>query len=112
MTLPTNLTELQSDYAVFLPALSTFYALFIGRQRRGLQPYDENVKASGVPYIPLDRIPAHLPHGVESMNWLDPKDCGSTSGVCTVLDTLVWISPKTFTEKICSVIATESQVGY
>ena len=73
MTLPTNLTELQSDYAVFLPALSTFYALFVGRQRRGLQPYDENVKASGVPYIPLDRIPAHLPHGVESMNWLDPK---------------------------------------
>jgi len=71
--LPTNLTELQSDYAVFLPALSTFYALFVGRQRRGLQPYDENVKASGVPYIPLDRIPAHLPHGVESMNWLDPK---------------------------------------
>ena len=53
--LPTNLTELQSDYAVFLPALSTFYALFVGRQRRGLLPYDENIKGSGVPYIPHDK---------------------------------------------------------
>ena len=36
--LPTNLTEQQNDYALFLPALSTFYALFVGRQRRGLLP--------------------------------------------------------------------------
>ena len=49
MTLPTNLTANQSDYAVFLPALSTFYALFVGRQRRGLMPFDENIKGSGEP---------------------------------------------------------------
>jgi hypothetical protein len=73
MNLPTNLTELQSDYAVFLPALSTFYALFVGRQRRGLLPYDENLKASGTPYIDLARIPQGLPHGVESLNWLAPE---------------------------------------
>ena len=41
-----NLTETQNDYAVFLPALSTFYALFIGRQRRGLEPYNEDKKAA------------------------------------------------------------------
>jgi hypothetical protein len=28
----TDLTATQDDYAVFLPALSTFYALFVGRQ--------------------------------------------------------------------------------
>ena len=69
--LPTNLTERQEDFAIFLPALSTFYALFIGRQRRGLEPYDENRKGSGTPYIDLNRIPSHLTNGVESLNWLD-----------------------------------------
>ena len=73
MELPTNLTANQSDYAVFLPALSTFYALFVGRQRRGLLPYDENLKASGTPYIDLNRIPQGLQHGVESLNWLAPE---------------------------------------
>ena len=68
--LPTNLTEQQSDYALFLPALSTFYALFVGRQRRGLLPLDENLKGSGEPYVALNRIPQGLPHGIESLNWL------------------------------------------
>jgi hypothetical protein len=69
-TTETDLTARQSDFAVFLPALSTFYALFVGRQRRGLEPLDENKKGSGEPYIPLNRIPSHLTHGVESINWL------------------------------------------
>ena len=69
-TTETDLTARQSDYAVFLPALSTFYALFVGRQRRGLEPLDETRKGSGEPYIPLNRIPSHLTHGVESINWL------------------------------------------
>ncbi len=71
--LPTNLTELQSDYAVFLPALSTFYALFVGRQRRGLLEYSETLKGSGNPYIEPSRIPKGLQHGVESLNWLAPE---------------------------------------
>lgn len=71
--LPTNLTTRQEDFAIFLPALSTFYALFIGRQRRGLEPYDENRKGSGTPYIDLNRIPSHMTNGVESLNWLDTK---------------------------------------
>ena len=70
-----DLTATQNDYAVFLPALSTFYALFIGRQRRGLEPFNEDRKASGTPYIDLNRVPAHLTannpsNGVESLNWL------------------------------------------
>ena len=52
----TNLTAAQKDYAIFLPALSTFYALFVGRQRRGL--------IEGTPYIDAGRIPANMPHGV------------------------------------------------
>ena len=67
--LPTNLTEQQSDYALFLPALSTFYALFVGRQRRGLLPLDENLKGSGEP-VALNRITQGLTHGIESLNWL------------------------------------------
>lgn len=63
--LNTDLTSTQNDYAIFLPALSTFYALFVGRQRRGL--------IEGNPYIDPARIPASMPNGVESLNWLDPK---------------------------------------
>lgn len=63
--LNTDLTSTQNDYAIFLPALSTFYALFVGRQRRGL--------LEGNPYIDPARIPASMPNGVESLNWLDPK---------------------------------------
>ena len=48
-TTETDLTARQSDFAVFLPALSTFHALFVGRQRRGLEPLDENKKGSGEP---------------------------------------------------------------
>ena len=62
--LPLDLTVEQKDYAQFLPALSTFYALFIGRQRRGLQ--------IGEPYVDPARIPSVL-GCMEGMNWLDSK---------------------------------------
>ena len=54
----TNLTEQQSDFAVFLPAISGFFATFIGKQR-----YEE--------YVDNNRIPKHFPNNVESMNWLN-----------------------------------------
>ena len=53
----TNLTTQQSDYAIFLPALSSFYATFVGRQRY------EN-------YVDPARIPSHFTNGLESGNWL------------------------------------------
>ncbi len=55
-----NLTEIQSDYARFLPAVSGFYATFIGKQR-----YEE--------YVEYNRVPKHFANGVESLNFLDPK---------------------------------------
>lgn len=60
-----NLTEIQLDenglskYAVFLPATSSFYATFIGKQRFG-------------EYIPYTRVPKSFVNGVESLNYLDP----------------------------------------
>ena len=56
----TNLTNAQKDYAVFLPAISGFFATFIGKQR-----YEE--------YVDKTRIPSNFPTEVESMNWLEPK---------------------------------------
>jgi hypothetical protein len=53
-----NLTAKQNDYAVFLPAISGFYATFIGKQRN-----EEYVD------------PARFPQGLtdmEQMNWLNP----------------------------------------
>ena len=57
--LPTNLTESQKDYAIFLPALSSFYSTFVGKQR-----YEE--------YTAKDRLPANMNGLVESGNWLEP----------------------------------------
>jgi hypothetical protein len=54
-----NLTAKQNDYAVFLPAISGFYATFIGKQRN--EPYVD---------------PTRLPQGItdmEQLNWLDPS---------------------------------------
>jgi hypothetical protein len=53
-----NLTAKQNDYAVFLPAISGFYATFIGKQRN--EAYVD---------------PARFPQGLtdmEQMNWLNP----------------------------------------
>jgi len=52
-----NLTVKQNDYAVFLPAISGFYATFIGKQRN--EPYVD---------------PARFPQGLsdmEQLNWLN-----------------------------------------
>ena len=57
---PTNLTEEQKDFAIFLPAISSFYSTFIGKQR-----YEE--------YTPKNRIPSNMNGLVESGNWLEPQ---------------------------------------
>jgi hypothetical protein len=59
MTEQHNFTDNQQDYAVFLPAISSFYANYVGRQRT------EN-------YIDAARMPAGIPD-MEQLNWLNPK---------------------------------------
>ena len=62
MTEQDNLTAKQNDYAVFLPAISGFYATYIGKQRDPVNG----------PYVD----PARMPPGIqdmEMMNWLDPN---------------------------------------
>ena len=57
-----NLTAKQNDYAVFLPAISGFYATFVGKQRDPVNG----------PYVD----PARLPQGLtdmEQMNWLNSQ---------------------------------------
>ena len=55
-----NLTATQSDYAVFLPATSGFYATFIGKQHYGN-------------YVDPARIPKAWGHGMDSLNYLEPE---------------------------------------
>ena len=55
-----DLTATQNDYAVFLPALSGFFATYVGKQR-----FDE--------YVEKSRIPSNFTNGVESLNYLNPK---------------------------------------
>ena len=55
-----NLTAEQNDYAVFLPAVSGFFATFIGKQR-------------SMEYVETNRIPSNFTHGVESLNFLNPN---------------------------------------
>lgn len=57
----TNLTESQKDYATFLPALSGFYATYVGKQR-----YEQ--------YVDSTRIPSNFKNGVESLNYLNPQE--------------------------------------
>jgi hypothetical protein len=54
----TDLTAAQLDYARFLPALSGFYATYVGKQR-----FDE--------YVAADRIPSNFTNGIESLNYLN-----------------------------------------
>lgn len=56
-----NLTETQKDYAIFLPAVSGFYATFIGKQQSS-------------EYVETARIPSNFKHGVESLNFLNDKE--------------------------------------
>jgi hypothetical protein len=56
-----NLTVKQNDYAVFLPAISGFYATYIGKQRDPVNG----------PYVdPKTRMPAGM-QDMEMMNWLN-----------------------------------------
>jgi hypothetical protein len=62
MTKPTvDLTPLQRDYAVYLPAISSFYSTYIAKQR-----LEE--------FVPLSRIPAGFDRGIEGMNFLNPEE--------------------------------------
>jgi hypothetical protein len=53
-----DLTSTQKDYAHFLPALSGFYATYVGKQRYG-------------EYVDTARIPSNFTNGVESLNYLN-----------------------------------------
>ena len=55
-----DLTTAQKDYAVFLPAISSFYSTYIGKQQS-----DPN-------YVPADRMPQGIPD-MEMLNFLNPK---------------------------------------
>lgn len=56
-----NLTAKQNDYAVFLPALSSFYATYVGKQR-----HDPN-------FVDANRIPQQFNNGIEGINWLNDQ---------------------------------------
>lgn len=62
MTNPDNLTAKQSDYAIYLPAISGFYATFIGKQRDPVNG----------PYVDPARFPQGLTD-MEQMNWLNDQ---------------------------------------
>ena len=61
MNPPVNLTPLQKDYAVYLPAISSFYSTYIAKQR--LEKF-----------IADDRMPAGFDRGIEGMNFLNPEE--------------------------------------
>lgn len=56
-----NLTPLQKDYAVYLPAISSFYSTYIAKQR-----LEE--------FVPKDRIPKGFDRGIEGMNFLNAEE--------------------------------------
>jgi hypothetical protein len=60
MTQQVNLTPLQKDYAVYLPAISSFYSTYVAKQR-----LEE--------FVPTDRIPKGFDRGIEGMNFLNPE---------------------------------------
>jgi len=57
-----NLTAKQNDYAVFLPAISGFYATFVGKQRDPVNG----------PYVDPARMPTGIPD-MEQLNWLNSQ---------------------------------------
>ena len=61
-----DLTEAQEDYAHFLPALSGFYATYVGKQR-----YPDPVKGL---YVDDARMPNNFANGMESLNYLNDKE--------------------------------------
>jgi hypothetical protein len=54
-----DLTAYQQDYALFLPAISSFYATYIGKQRHQT-------------FVDATRMPAGIPD-MEQLNWLNPS---------------------------------------
>ena len=58
---PLNLTPLQKDYAVYLPAISSFYSTYIAKQR-----LEE--------FVSKDRIPKGFDRGIEGMNFLNEEE--------------------------------------
>jgi hypothetical protein len=60
MKMNENLTATQNDYAVFLPAVSSFYSTFVGKQRFSN-------------YVDPARLPAGFTNGVEGLNFFDPE---------------------------------------
>jgi len=57
---PVDLTPLHKDYAVYLPAISSFYSTYVAKQR--LEKF-----------IPDDRVPQGFDRGIEGMNFLNPE---------------------------------------
>ena len=61
MKKPVNLTPLQKDYAVYLPAISSFFSTYIAKQRKQ-------------EFVPTDRIPQGFDRGIEGMNFLNEEE--------------------------------------
>ena len=61
MSKSVNLTPLQKDYAVYLPAISSFFATYIAKQRQ-------------TEFVPKSRIPSGFDRGIEGMNFLNPEE--------------------------------------
>jgi hypothetical protein len=55
----TDLTKHQKDYAIYLPAISSFYSTYIGKQQ-------------AEEYVPQDRMPQGIPE-MEMMNFFNPN---------------------------------------
>lgn len=55
---PVNLSPGQKDYAVYLPAISSFYSTYVAKQR-----VEE--------FVPKERIPQGFDRGIEGMNFLN-----------------------------------------
>jgi hypothetical protein len=56
-----DLTSKNHDYAVFTPALSTFYSNYVSKQQQLGN------------YVPSSRIPKKFENGVEGLNFLNPE---------------------------------------
>ena len=61
--IPTdNLTNRQKDYATFLPAMSSFFARDLGKEKHEKD------------YILSSRVPPGFEHGVQGLNYMSAKD--------------------------------------
>ena len=61
--IPTdNLTNKQKDYATFLPAMSSFFARDLGKEKHEKD------------YILSSRVPPGFEHGVQGLNYTSSKD--------------------------------------